>query len=731
MQVLFFYNATEGSGMIGEVRNRDFLEHYTYAGDSFGRGWTSVADIPSTNGKLLFYNSNNRSGLVGKPNESAFSPEQTFGEGAFGLWTHISVIRRDQVRKSLFYNSNDGAAAIGFNPSTEIYGPGRFATGWSHILPSLTSDRMFLYNNETGAAAAGFDPSVEVFPEGGLQPNWSHIAMAPGTNGDDMVLFYRASDRSGAYGRLGETGRTGTSFRTTRVYNPGDFGLWTHVVAIDQGFFFYNSDDGTGALAECEDNGILTVQIWGPHTFRTGWTNIQVSSSARRVGILEGYAWPLSVKPGQTIGIRTSSDADSVKVTYVGFRNRPALEVDANVINQSKEVLDSPIAPPQTGPVTIQPESNSPSIGASAWTTTFSFQIPDGTPSGIYAAKLEDSEGDMFYAPFVVQPKDGQRSEFAVIVNVSTWNAYNEWGGFSRYSTPAPDPWPGPDRWVFSYQRPLRDVFNPSRTDAAYHYSSKHQTRGELWALNWLRENGVVFDAYSDVDIHVGVPNLKNYKAIIFTTHPEYVSQGLMNAVQEYLDAGGSLIYLGGNGLFDCVDISPDLTTLTVFGTPGVGRSHLFRRAPINEPESSVLGVAFPWTVNGGDIGNNAGERVGYRVVNSEHPFFFGTGVADGAIFGTQGWCITEGAGTLAAGGASGWECDRQDGNSPPNRILLAQGLNSGPAAEMVTYDHAGGGFVFSAGSMTIQGSMPVDAVIQRIIANVLARARSELRMNA
>jgi hypothetical protein len=49
--------------------------------------------------------------------------------------------------------------------------------------------------------------------------------------------------------------------------------------------------------------------------------------------------------------------------------------------------------------------------------------------------------------------------------------------------------------------------------------------------------------------------------------------------------------------------------------------------------------------------------------------------------------------------------------------------MNSGPAAEMVTYNHPGGGLVFSAGSMTIQGAIPVDAALQNIVSNVLAEA--------
>src|SRR5581483_894582 len=104
--------------------------------------------------------------------------------------------------------------------------------------------------------------------------------------------------------------------------------------------------------------------------------------------------------------------------------------------------------------------------------------------------------------------------------------------------------------------------------------------------------------------------------------------------------------------------------------------------------------------------------------------FFTGTGLAKGKVFGARGWCTIEGSASLEGGGASGWECDARDSSSPASAILLARGLNAGPAAEMVTYDHPGGGLVFSAGSMSIQGSVPVDAALQTIVSNVLAEAK-------
>ena len=78
-------------------------------------------------------------------------------------------------------------------------------------------------------------------------------------------------------------------------------------------------------------------------------------------------------------------------------------------------------------------------------------------------------------------------------------------------------------------------------------------------------------------------------------------------------------------------------------------------------------------------------------------------------------------------GGASGWECDQRDKGElqpPPTDttvFLLAQGTNlNNPGAEMTYYDHPGGGFVLSLGSMTVQGALPVDDILSRVVINAI-----------
>jgi hypothetical protein len=74
-------------------------------------------------------------------------------------------------------------------------------------------------------------------------------------------------------------------------------------------------------------------------------------------------------------------------------------------------------------------------------------------------------------------------------------------------------------------------------------------------------------------------------------------------------------------------------------------------------------------------------------------------------------------------GGASGHETDKVSRSSPHNTHVLARGENpGGGGAEMVIHEPAGGGAVFSAGSIAWTASVLKDPAVSTITANVIRR---------
>jgi len=230
---------------------------------------------------------------------------------------------------------------------------------------------------------------------------------------------------------------------------------------------------------------------------------------------------------------------------------------------------------------------------------------------------------------FIVKPNQEQRNKIAVLANINTWNAYNSWGGRSKYDGAA----------VGSFARP-----NPSTTpidDSAVN----HLTRAELWVLNWLEDSGYWVDVYSDYDFHCGINDFDNYKALILSTHPEYWTVEMLDNLEAYLAAGGNLLYLGGNGIFEQCVYNEDEDALIFWGgDSSKGRDgNYFRNMTPPRPERAILSVGFLY--------NNyltVSPPAPYKIEMAEHHFFEGTGLANGDLIGQDG----------LNGAASGWEID-------------------------------------------------------------------------
>ena len=91
--------------------------------------------------------------------------------------------------------------------------------------------------------------------------------------------------------------------------------------------------------------------------------------------------------------------------------------------------------------------------------------------------------------------------------------------------------------------------------------------------------------------------------------------------------------------------------------------------------------------------------------------------MANGDLFGARSLHMR------CSGGASGHETDKMSASSPANTKLLAQGLNKdNGGAHIVHFETAGGGGVFSVGSISWPSCLPVDEHVAQITANVIRR---------
>ncbi|MEV7965386.1 N,N-dimethylformamidase beta subunit family domain-containing protein [Sphaerisporangium sp. NPDC088356] len=294
----------------------------------------------------------------------------------------------------------------------------------------------------------------------------------------------------------------------------------------------------------------------------------------------------------------------------------------------------------------------------------------------------------------------------------------------------------------------MRTDYEMWLTESARGYS------GELYLLRWLRDNGYSFDLVTDLEVHQrGSEMLSQYRVVITGAHPEYVSQEMLDGIRGYLDQGGKLMYLGGNGFYHVTGVYSNDPLITELrrGNAGV-------RAWDSAPGEGVListgrpgglwrhrGQAPQSLVGVGFCAQGWDKSSPYRRTQQSYEpatswIFDGV---DGEVFGTVG---------AVRGGAAGDEIDRFDATlgAPPQTVVLATsfghsdqyqrsieeltmtlpGLGGGETdpevhADVTFAELPSGGAVFSVGSIAWTGSLSerhLDKGVVTITANVLNR---------
>jgi len=331
-----------------------------------------------------------------------------------------------------------------------------------------------------------------------------------------------------------------------------------------------------------------------------------------------------------------------------------------------------------------------PIVGRSSYLTGAMWE-PDLSPQlfapeepGIYSHRVSDKTSS-FDSVFCVRPREGEASEIALLLNTNTWAAYNNWGGASLYGyVEGQNTVSAPPK--VSFLRP-----NPRSQPNI----DNHLVGGELHFSRWLDESSVKFDCLTDLDLDRG-PVGSGVRLLILSTHPEYWSTQMYNHLEAFLASGGSLLYLGGNGIYWKSDLSSE-GLIRVNMKDG----ELWRN--LGRPESAILGVRYS--------SEDYGTYAPYQVYDASHPLFKGLGLVNGDTFGHT---------SLIGSGASGLETDKSDSFSPRNGKILARGLNKPDGGHVFSYSHPGGGLVLSFGSITSAAAVPVDRVMQGVFWNYL-----------
>jgi N,N-dimethylformamidase beta subunit-like, C-terminal/Concanavalin A-like lectin/glucanases superfamily len=445
--------------------------------------------------------------------------------------------------------------------------------------------------------------------------------------------------------------------------------------------------------------------------------------------------------------------------------------------NWSGDEHDWKHAPSQYGAIHFHDDD----LYDAGWEADFTLTIPNDMPSAVYAARLK-AGADSDYVPFVVRPaRQRPSANVLLLLPTASYMAYaNEHAafdssetevlsghlvaykpedlflnehreyGYSLYDTHS-------DGSGVCHSSRLRPILNmrPGYTNPwiGIGGSAPWQFNADLHIVDWLEAIGQKFDVVTDEDLHAeGLGLLRQYRVVITGTHPEYYSTAMLDALRGYLDQGGRLMYLGGNGFYWRIAYHPSLPGVIELrraedgirdwvAEPGeyyhsfTGEyGGLWRR--LGRPPQTLVGVGM--AVQGFDICGHFRRSESSR--DPRAAFIF-DGV-DEEIIGDFG---------VVGGGAAGLELDRFDLSlgSPRHTLVLASSENltglyfpppeevnnvmpnlaapQNPKArgDLVFFETAAGGAVFSVGSISWAGSLSHAGYansVSRITGNVLRR---------
>jgi hypothetical protein len=336
--------------------------------------------------------------------------------------------------------------------------------------------------------------------------------------------------------------------------------------------------------------------------------------------------------------------------------------------------------------------------------------------SGAYLVRLTASEGGkQAYVPFVVREGPAPRATLLFPLAVSTWQAYNNWGGKSLYDFNSDG---GARALRVSFDRPYGSGAGAwAGLGAGELLTVAHTRRRAGWEypmIRWLEREGYDVAYATNLDVHADSSLLLGRRGVIVAGHDEYWSRAIRDRMEAARDAGIGLAFLGGNIGYWQIRVEPSAA-----GLPGrviyCAKDHTldptydtaadrdltvhFRHLHPRRPENALLGVMMAMgeeSVEGDFIPAPDAKRVWvYR----------GTGVARGA--------------TASLPGLVGHEADRSYAGdplygawSPPGLLVLARSpvvLRDGRAdvSEATVYAAPSGSFVFSAG--TVQWAWGLD----------------------
>lgn len=328
---------------------------------------------------------------------------------------------------------------------------------------------------------------------------------------------------------------------------------------------------------------------------------------------IQGYASATSIDFSESVTLYVSTAAKSWQVSAyrIGYSGGPG----GRLVWRSS---------PQPG--VNQPRATVESVTktwSAPWTPSITIDTDETWPPGQYLLRLESDNGGATFVPLVIRD-DGSHSDLLMQSAVTTWQAYNGWGGASIYTGD------NGRADVVSFDRP-------------YTGNGSGEFLGREFEFIWFVERvGYDVSYWTNIDLHERGELALNHRGIIIPGHDEYYTVQMRTNLETARDAGVNLGFFGANNVYRRIRLesSPGGSSRKMVNYRNASRDPLngknpaevttsFREPPNANPESSLIGnyyecnpVSADWVVGDASVwmfegsGFKNGDRVPKMVGN-------------------------------------------------------------------------------------------------------------------
>jgi hypothetical protein len=329
---------------------------------------------------------------------------------------------------------------------------------------------------------------------------------------------------------------------------------------------------------------------------------------------LEGFASQVSAVAGNDVAVFVNTTAQAVQVQ--AYRMGYYQGLGGRLVYQSAMVA----AGPQAAPVV------SPGIGTVScpWTPTLTLSIDSTWPPGCYLLKLVGNGGEEQYIPLTIRD-DASTAAYVIQNSVTTWQAYNLFGGYSLYYGVAGRRQTFANRArAVSFDRPYPSTWASGAADFM---------GNEYPLLYHLESLGLDLTYWTDIDLHANPQLLANHRCLFSLGHDEYWSAPMRSAAQTSSAAGVNLAFLGANASYRQIRLQPtsvgpnrlevcfkDAAEDPITAQDPSLTTVNWNQAPVNNPESTMIGSTY----------QSVGAQADMVVTDASSWFFAGCNLTDG-----------------------------------------------------------------------------------------------------